>query len=125
MKTYVSPEIIKEELEHCLDRLSVYNLEATVKQIRSNSRQAELNGMRALIAEMLHRKKYTSGKIGAILNRDHASILHMFKYEDYKSGRLNNYKDINKALKESHDKNTIEEQIARHEKAINKLKDRL
>lgn len=134
MRTKVPDEKIQEELEYCRAKLALYNLHFSIKEIRGSSRVGKLNGIRALIIVLLReRRKYSFGKIGYILNRDHTTVLHLLKnYETFSSGRLEDFNKIKTALVTAHDKVEMDAynahimaEIKVYEAAISNLKAKL
>lgn len=93
---FLSEEVVLEEtpLQICRPYLARYDIYFDDDRIRSQSRKSELVFVRALIALILHFKGLTSVKIGAAINRDHATVLHLLKYDYTKSGHDYRYQAI-------------------------------
>jgi chromosomal replication initiation ATPase DnaA len=100
MQTKISDKRVQEALEYCQGVLAPYDLVFSIKAIRASSRAAYINGIRALVITILRYQrgfKYT--EIGYILNRDHTTVLHLFKnYDTFSSGRVANFKEIRDSL---------------------------
>lgn len=87
----------KEELDYCKNLLKEQNIDFKYKEILGPSRKAELVFIRALIVIILRKKGYSLHKTGHIINRDHATIVHLQKYTR-KQGRNKKYFAIIKDL---------------------------
>jgi len=124
MRTKLSDTRIQEDLEYCIARLNIFGIHISIEEIQGSSRVSELNGIRALIVVILREERhYSFARIGALLNRDHSTAIHLFyNYQKFNNGRLEDYARIRKALVKTKDEATIKLQIEVHKKAIDKLK---
>lgn len=126
MKIEISPEIRNKELEYCKTRLKVYNISFSTRQVLGKSRLAHINGIRSLIAVILRNKGYSYSTIGSIINRDHATAMHLVsKYETKKIGRIPDYTKIRTLLTIGNSKEEILLLIDAHLQEIDRLQKRL
>ena len=122
MKGKITPQVQKEELEYCRSRLRIHDLFFDTDEVIGRCREAHLNGIRSLIGVILKSRGYSYAKIGAIMNRDHATALHLVNnYGTKEKGRLPNYHKIKKLLLINDSKEEIILQIEAHIKEIEKL----
>ena len=122
MKILVPLDTQQEELELCRKRLVVYGLDFKISDVLGKSRERRLNGIRALIADMLKHKEYSYAHIGSLMNRDHATAMHLVSnYEHKRNGRLRNFEQIREKLRQNNTKEEILLMIDNHYKEIAKL----
>lgn len=95
-----------------------YNIE--LEDLISKLRFRELVRARSLIVKLLRDKNETLESIGLVINRDHASVLHLLKKHDYYCKDelyFNTYLKLSKYDKTK----TVKERIEYHQNEINKL----
>lgn len=122
MKTTETKEIQITELECCKKILSNFNITFNIKDILSKSRKAELVYIRALIVVILREKEYSYSKCGAIINRDHATAIHLLKYDGPQGLESKTYTNQVKEIKSIMKQGNIEYKIAYHLKELERLK---
>jgi len=120
MKNKISYTEVEEALIYCQARLINHGVTFSIKAIRGPSRVRELNGIRALIVLILRTDKdYSFAKIGAIINRDHASAIHLFNnYDKFTYGRLETYELIKYELMKE---NLLRIEIIEREKILSQI----
>lgn len=96
-----------------------------LEDLQGKSRVKKLNFHRALVVFMLRKQGYKLAAIGVFLNRNHATIINLTKYSDYKYGRDERWEKtilkLNKYIAE--DKLTAD--IKYHEAKLKELKELL
>lgn len=93
----LSPNVINQELDECKKILSSIGLTFDINKIISSSRKTELVVARCLIVKLLRTKGYSLHKVGKIINRDHATVIHAEKHFN-KIKSSNKYADIVNSL---------------------------
>lgn len=90
--------------------LASHNATNNADEIQSSSRRIDLVYSRALIAFILRQNGFTMAQIGYVLNRDHATAVHLLKYGKIQGHALKNIMGAQKEL------------IIKYKKAIEGLK---
>jgi len=91
-----------------------------LEDLFSKLRFTELVRARSLVAKLLRDKKERLESIGLVINRDHASVLHLLKkHNDYCKDAT--YFDLYNKLSKYDKNKTVKERILYHQNEINKL----
>lgn len=86
-----------QELEFCQKYLERFNLKFLIEELISKNRDSYLVFMRALIVLILTKRGFKCQTIGAIINRDHSTVLHLKKYER-SQGKYHKYDDLKRFI---------------------------
>lgn len=125
------PFINREEiLVSFIPLLHACGIKQSINDIASKSRLRELVYARAVISVCLRNHGFSFAKIGYVINRDHAAVMHLLKKTEYNSRYGLNHKTIsafkNPALTTAVSAAVInyhQERITYHQNIINQLKE--
>lgn len=114
--------LIDTKFKEAVNILKNFGIETDYDEITDKCRWAEIVFRRALVAYILSRMGLSTPTIGAIIKRDHATVLNLLKYGMNGSGSLKEkwWKitvDINQLLKT----NKEDRRVLYHENALRQL----
>lgn len=131
MRLKTNPETQRANLSLLMDtQITLYAMDFkfNITEVLSKSRKQKTVFERACLAFYFRSQGYSTLKVGQILNRDHATILHLLKYGNRKyhsswnHRKYNEFIDLVEKLTTNSKIQHHEEQIKFHLKELQKLR---
>lgn len=109
-------------LNECQNILKEYNVVFDIDKIISKSKDSYLVFIRALISFILRNKEeYSLPRIGAVMNRNHSTIISLLKYGEKGHIYSRNYSYVIRQLVQKFSGKSIKDQIKYHQAELERL----
>lgn len=100
--------------------LKEYNVEFDIDELVGPSREGDLPSIRALVSLYFRKQGYSFAHIGGIINRDHSTVIHLCK-----PSTKSKYRQVRTVLGSRAEAKKIESEIARLQKRLEAIKEKL